>query len=91
MWTRLCIGPRSIPRAPSSVEVSVMSITSLDPAPAVGVLTISDRSSAGVREDVSGPRIIEWCKAREYRVEEYSIVPDETSAIVSLLTQWARL
>jgi molybdopterin adenylyltransferase len=66
-----------------------MSIMPLDPAPAVGVLTISDRSSAGVREDVSGPRIVEWCKAREYRVHEYSIVPDETSAIVSLLTQWA--
>ena len=66
-----------------------MSTIPLDPTPAVGVLTVSDRSSAGVREDASGPRIVEWCKAREYRVHEYSIVPDETSAIVSLLTQWA--
>jgi len=66
-----------------------MSMTPLNPALSVGVLTVSDRSSAGAREDLSGVRIVEWCEARSYRVEEYSIVPDETSDIVSLLIRWA--
>ena len=60
-----------------------------DPTLTVGVLTVSDRSAAGTREDVSGARIVAWCEERGYRVGEQEIVPDETSDIVAMLTRWA--
>ena len=55
----------------------------------VGVLTVSDRSADGTREDVSGARITEWCAKHQYTVAYRSVVPDETAAIVPLLTAWA--
>lgn len=55
----------------------------------VGILTVSDRSASGEREDASGPRIVEWCDSRGYRVAERCVVPDETAAIVPLLIRWA--
>jgi molybdenum cofactor synthesis domain-containing protein len=55
----------------------------------VGVLTVSDRSADGTREDVSGARITEWCVEHEYTVAHHSVVPDETAAIVPLLTAWS--
>lgn len=55
----------------------------------VGVLTVSDRSARGVREDVSGERIVEWCVARGFEVTHRAIVPDETSAISPALAEWA--
>ena len=55
----------------------------------VGVLTVSDRSADGTREDVSGARITEWCSEHDFTVAHHSVVPDETSAIVPLLTAWA--
>mgnify|MGYP001823486997 FL=1 len=66
-----------------------MSVPTLDPTPSVGVLTVSDRSSAGTREDVSGARIVTWCEDRAYRVAAYAVVPDETSEIAATLTRWA--
>ena len=55
----------------------------------VGVLTVSDRSADGTREDVSGARILEWCERLDYTVDQRAIVPDETAAIVPLLTAWS--
>ena len=55
----------------------------------VGVLTVSDRSARGQREDVSGPRIVSWCEARGYEVVEQAIVPDETTAISPTLMSWS--
>lgn len=55
----------------------------------VGVLTVSDRCSDGSREDRSGPEIVDWCARNDFAVAQRSIVPDETSAIVSHLTTWA--
>lgn len=60
-----------------------------DPTLSVGVLTVSDRSAAGTREDVSGARIATWCEDRSYDVVERAIVPDETPEIASALMQWA--
>ena len=51
-----------------------MTAQTLDPALSVGVLTVSDRSAAGEREDVSGARIVTWCADRGYRVAEQAIV-----------------
>jgi len=55
----------------------------------VGVLTISDRSSSGVRPDTCGPRIESWCVEADYTVVHRAIVPDETTSIVATLTAWA--
>ncbi|MHC4937333.1 MAG: MogA/MoaB family molybdenum cofactor biosynthesis protein [Planctomycetota bacterium] len=55
----------------------------------MGVLTVSDRSAAGVREDISGARIVAWAEAAGFEVCERTVVPDETSEIVRVLTAWA--
>lgn len=54
----------------------------------VAVLTVSDRCASGERDDVSGARIVEWCESRGYTVGQRAVVPDETAAIVPLLTRW---
>lgn len=43
----------------------------------VGILTASDRSASGARQDVSGKIIGEIVQEHGYRVESYSILPDE--------------
>lgn len=55
----------------------------------VGVLTVSDRSAAGAREDVSGARIIGWCEENGHTVSHRAVVPDDTAAIVPLLVAWS--
>lgn len=58
----------------------------------VGILTVSDRSSRGEREDLSGPAIREALVeglAEEITVASYEIVPDERAAIEEALRQWA--
>ena len=55
----------------------------------VGVLTVSDRSARGVREDVSGPSIVAWCAEQGFEVRYHSVVPDQTEAIVPILLGWA--
>ena len=55
----------------------------------VGVLTVSDRSARGEREDVSGTRIVEWCEAQGHEVTVRAVVPDERASIVRMLTRWA--
>ena len=55
----------------------------------VGILTVSDRCARGAQEDRSGNTIEEWCGACGYTVSLRDLVPDETSAIVPLLLEWA--
>ncbi|MEE2669696.1 MAG: MogA/MoaB family molybdenum cofactor biosynthesis protein [Gemmatimonadota bacterium] len=55
----------------------------------VAILTVSDGCFKGEREDRSGGLIREWCVRMEYEVVEHIVVPDETDAIVPLLTGWA--
>ena len=55
----------------------------------VGILTVSDRCARGAQEDRSGNTIEEWCGACGYTVSIRDLVPDETSAIVPLLLEWA--
>jgi molybdenum cofactor synthesis domain-containing protein len=54
----------------------------------VGVLTVSDGCTAGVREDRSGEVIVAWCAAHDFDVAVRDTVPDETSRIVPVLVQW---
>lgn len=52
------------------------------------VLTISDRSSKGIRQDESGPKIIELLTKNDFEIVNYEIVPDEISVISKKLTEW---
>jgi len=56
----------------------------------IGILTISDRSSRGEREDESGPLIERLVKeSLRCTVEESAIVPDVKEEISSTLIDWA--
>ncbi|MFQ5825977.1 MAG: molybdopterin adenylyltransferase [Dehalococcoidia bacterium] len=54
----------------------------------VAILTISDRSFKGERQDASGPAIQECLAPLGVRVLKYEIVPDERDMIVDRLTSW---
>ncbi len=53
------------------------------------VLTISDRASAGVRADLSGPALIREIEAFPGRVGATAIIPDEFDQIAKILSDWA--
>ncbi len=55
----------------------------------VGVVTVSDRSFRGEREDLSGHEIKSWADEKGYTVARESIVPDEFDAIVSELEDFS--
>lgn len=47
------------------------------------VLTISTRSSAGVREDTSGPALCELVRQKLGKVVHYKVIPDDRDRIIS--------
>ena len=51
----------------------------------IGIITISDRSSQGLRDDLSGPAIRKWAEAKSYAIESEMIVPDELKDIQNAL------
>ena len=55
----------------------------------VGVLTVSDRSARGEREDVSGDTIARWCEQSGHELVVRDVVADETAAITPRLLSWA--
>jgi len=55
----------------------------------VGILTISDRSSRGEREDKSGPALKEKIMGIGWLVEGDDIIPDDLPVIQETLVQWA--
>jgi molybdenum cofactor synthesis domain-containing protein len=55
----------------------------------IGILTVSDRSSAGLREDLSGQILIELSENTGWEVAATQIVPDEVEEISRILTEWA--
>jgi molybdopterin adenylyltransferase len=57
--------------------------------PRVGILTVSDRSARGERDDASGPVIRSFVEERlQWIVAEQQIVPDEREAIRETLIDW---
>ncbi len=54
-----------------------------------GVLTISDRSSQGLRQDASGPQLADILRQQEIEVVWTEVVPDEEHDIRLMLTKWA--
>lgn len=53
------------------------------------VLTISDSSSRGEREDVSGPAVAEALKQAQFAVMATQVVPDEQAAIEQALIEFS--
>ena len=49
------------------------------------VVTVSDRASAGVYEDETGPAVAAFLAERGYEVEGTLVVPDERAEIESSL------
>ena len=54
-----------------------------------GILTVSDRSSRGEREDASGPALLCWLEERGVKAARLEIVPDEEDRIAAVLRKWA--
>jgi molybdenum cofactor synthesis domain-containing protein len=54
-----------------------------------GILTISDRASAGSREDLTGPILAKMVESQGWEVSRKKIVADEKALIQSSLTSWA--
>lgn len=55
----------------------------------VAVLTVSDRSSKGLRPDAGGPAVARAARGRGWRVEETAVVPDSKPRIVRALRRWS--
>ncbi len=55
----------------------------------IGILTISDKGSAGKRQDLSGPVLREGAEAAGHSVVAYEIVPDDRGVVAGRLREWA--
>ena len=55
----------------------------------IGILTVSDRSARGEREDASGPALAAFLRDRGWPVERTAIVSDDPTGIESQLVTWA--
>lgn len=55
----------------------------------VSILTVSDRSFAGEREDLSGPLLEDLVKEQGWLIAQTGIVPDEMAEISKILVEWA--
>jgi len=53
------------------------------------ILTVSDRSSQGKRNDASGPLLEDYLTSRDIHVSCTTICPDEESIIADILKNWA--
>jgi molybdenum cofactor synthesis domain-containing protein len=54
-----------------------------------GVLTVSDRSFRGEREDKAGPAIEKLLSASHFEVTQVEVCPDEKGLISELLMKWS--
>jgi len=54
-----------------------------------GILTVSDRSWRGERDDASGPVLVEMVEKKGWQVVEKLIVPDEIDSLRDTLILWA--
>jgi molybdenum cofactor synthesis domain-containing protein len=72
---------------PGFIGVS-STVEAMRPIPA-GILTVSDKSSRGEREDTAGPALTDLVSAIGCVVEKRHIVPDEEEIIAEKLREWA--
>ena len=55
----------------------------------VGILTISDKSHAGERNDTAGPELGRLLPPEQFAVVATAVVPDDRQAIAIQLQQWS--
>jgi len=55
----------------------------------IAVLTVSDRSARGERQDASGPAVVELIKAQGWSVSRTGVLPDDLSILRETITSWA--
>lgn len=53
----------------------------------IGLITVSDRSSRGEREDLSGPELRKWCNKMNFNISVELIIPDELEIIKNSLIE----
>ena len=53
------------------------------------ILTVSDRSAGGEREDASGPALAELVKAQGWSVLRHAVLPDDLLMLRETLLAWA--
>lgn len=53
------------------------------------ILTVSDRSARGERDDLSGPILKKFVEKQGWSVVDQTILPDDQEAIELYLTKWA--
>lgn len=53
------------------------------------MLTVSDGVAAGIREDLSGERIVAWAEAQGYDVARRAVVSDDPLPLTATLVRWA--
>ena len=58
------------------------------PGYSVGVLTVSDSTSRGEREDLSGPAVMALLSSMGYLPSRYAVVPDDEALISAKLRSW---
>lgn len=56
----------------------------------VGIITVSDRASAGIYEDHGGPALRNACEGHGWPVAAEAIVPDDVSAIQQAVFSFGR-
>lgn len=57
----------------------------LPPGARARVVTVSDRSAAGEREDRSGPELVRGLRALGFGTDEVVVVPDDAEAVIDVL------
>ena len=55
----------------------------------VSILTVSDSTVAGTREDASGPALEERCRELGWEIVATGVVPDDEAVIADTLKEWA--
>jgi molybdopterin adenylyltransferase len=66
-------------------------VNAASPKTAAAVLTISDSSYVGKREDLSGPAVVRALETAGFRVIHTSVLPDEKDAIAARLIECSEL
>lgn len=56
-----------------------------------GVLTLSDKGAAGLREDTSGPLIVRRLTEIGLDVQEHAMISDDPDGIVKRLREWVEM
>ncbi len=55
----------------------------------IAILTVSDRSARGEREDLSGPALVQAAQGYGWDVVHTAILPDDLSTLRDTLARWA--